>query len=330
MVTLHYPTDPARARFYQDRNPKIAMLRRAPWHDYSRPSTYLVTIVTKDRHRCLGKLERNADGTVHIALSMLGTLILNQQLTTITEHYPMVVVWYVCIMPDHIHLILRVNAPLPEGKDLGAVIRGFKGGCTVLWRQLTGDATAQLFADGFNDKILLREGQLDNWARYLADNPRRLAEKTSHPDWFHALQHQVVAGRDCQVIGNRFLLDVPDKRAVIIHRRYTQEERKRLFEEWMRAGRAGAVLVSAGIAKDEQRVINEAFLRGIAVIKLCQYGFGPLYKPKGRLFDACREGRYLEVSPWPASTLKETITREQCLALNAMAERLEAESRDRL
>ena len=33
----------------------------------------------------------------------------------------------------HIHLLLRVGEPLPEGKHLGMVIRGFKTGCTRAW-----------------------------------------------------------------------------------------------------------------------------------------------------------------------------------------------------
>lgn len=34
-----------------------------------------------------------------------------------------------------------------------------------------------LFEPGYNDKILLHEGQQDNWKRYLDDTPRRLAIK---------------------------------------------------------------------------------------------------------------------------------------------------------
>ena len=32
-----------------------------------------------------------------------------------------------------------------------------------------------LFAKGFNDQILLRDGQLERWLNYLKDNPRRKA-----------------------------------------------------------------------------------------------------------------------------------------------------------
>ncbi|MBQ8936873.1 MAG: DUF418 domain-containing protein [Bacteroidaceae bacterium] len=39
------------------------------------------------------------------------------------------------MMPDHIHLLLRVNGPMPEGKHLGIVVRGFKTGCSRAWWQ---------------------------------------------------------------------------------------------------------------------------------------------------------------------------------------------------
>ena len=45
-----------------------------------------------------------------------------------------------------------------------------------------------------------------------------------------------VAGRSCQIVGNRFLLDIPDKMAVIVHRRNTDEENARLRDEWLACG----------------------------------------------------------------------------------------------
>ena len=38
-----------------------------------------------------------------------------------------------------------------------------------------------LFAPGYNDKLLLRQGQLQRWLHYLQDNPRRLLMKREHP-----------------------------------------------------------------------------------------------------------------------------------------------------
>lgn len=131
-----------------------------------------------------------------------------------------------------------------------------------------------------------------------------------------------VAGEKCQVVGNRFLLDIPDKMAVIVHRRYTDEENARLREEWLSCGERGGVLVSAAIAPKEKEVLREAMNRGYSIILLRENGFPPLYKPSGESFDACAEGLLLQVSPWEFHMEKKVITREQCLHLNAMAERI--------
>jgi hypothetical protein len=40
------------------------------------------------------------------------------------------------------------------------------------------------------------------------------------------------------------------------------------------------------------------------------------------LFDACASGRVLILSPWPYDANKRHISREECVALNAMAEEI--------
>ena len=47
-----------------------------------------------------------------------------------------------------------------------------------------------------------------------------------------------------------------------------------------------------------------------------------LYKPSGEGFDACSEGLLLQISPWEFHMEKKTISRAQCLELNAMAEKI--------
>lgn len=113
-------------------------------------------------------------------------------------------------MPDHLHAILFVKEKMEE--PLGMALRGFKQKCNQHYRELilgvssaalstqqtrqaqqTGRPTQKkdrrgedrthglLFARGFNDKLLLREGQLQRWLDYLHDNPRRLLMKREQP-----------------------------------------------------------------------------------------------------------------------------------------------------
>ena len=113
--------------------------RRAPWHDYNLPGIYMLTLVTDQRRRVFGSIEgrsRAARGTPeypHLRLSPLGKQVLEQEVKKIQKFYPMVEVWKVTLMPDHIHLLVCVRERLPEGKHLGLVVSGFKAGCTQAW-----------------------------------------------------------------------------------------------------------------------------------------------------------------------------------------------------
>ena len=386
-----------------------SMKRRCPWHDYHGKGTYMLTLVVEGRMPLLGRLAgrvdaRPGDGDApKVMLSELGAAIAKEEIPKIHKYYPQVEVWRVCIMPDHIHLIVRVKEDLRGGQameslgtearggqasaltrggnfaltrganfaqteganqalaneatralkgegtptlarkeevagsigmtakrekemgSLGMVIKGFKMGCNKAYWRIYGMNTAPrkgLFELGYNDKVLLHERQLEGWKKYLDDNPRRLMVKRMNPELFTVMQNKEVAGHRCQMVGNCFLLDIPDKVAVVVHRRYSEEELSRLREEWLACGERGGVLVSAAISAKEKEVLREAMNRGYRIVLLRENGFPRLYKPCGESFDACSEGLLLQISPWDYHMEKKTITREQCLELNEMAERI--------
>ena len=310
-----------------------SMKRRSPWHDYRRVGTYMLTLVVEGRRPLLGAIKGSPEvphgspGSPCVELSELGLAILNDEIGKITRFYPQVVVWKVCIMPDHIHMIVRVREEMPKGKHLGTVITGFKFGCNQAYWTLNGmkgPSLQGLFEKGYNDKFLLHEGQYENWKAYLDDNPRRLLLKRQNPQLFTVLDDMEIAGRKCQIVGNRFLLDIPDKMAVIVHRRYTDEESDSLREAWLACGERGGVLVSAAVSSKEKEVLREAMNRGYRIILLRDNGFSKFYKPSGESFDACSKGLLLQISPWPYHMERRTITRAQCLELNAMAEAIAA------
>ena len=304
-----------------------SMKRRTPWHDYSRMGTYMLTLVVRDRMPLFGTLKGSLEGNVapYVEHSALGTAIVQDEIQKIHHFYPQLEVWKLCVMPDHLHMIVRVNEDMGEGKHLGKVVAGFKSGCNnAYWKlfNMIEPPRQGLFKEGYCDKILMHEGQLDNWKHYLDDNPRRLMLKRQNPELFTVFTGMEVAGEQCQVVGNRFLLDIPDKMAVIVHRRYTDEENARLREEWQACGERGGVLVSAAISPKEKEVLREAMNRGYSIILLRENGFPKLYKPSGEAFDACAAGILLQISPWEFHMEKKVITRAQCLHLNAMAERI--------
>ena len=132
-------TDEKRAKGIPLDDIKPSQHRRANWQDYEDAAIYMVTIVIDGRTPLLGTLTGNfraPRGTAdfpHLVPSPLGRLILEQELPKIHTFYPQVEVWKATLMPDHLHLLLRVNATLPRGRQLGDIISGFKGGCSRAW-----------------------------------------------------------------------------------------------------------------------------------------------------------------------------------------------------
>ena len=113
--------------------------RRAEWQDYSGTGLYMITLCIEGRHPLFGHLEgiisakRGQTDFPHIVLSPLGRTVLEGELPKIHRFYPQIEVWQAAMMPDHLHLLLYVAEPLPQGKKLGDIIRSFKGGCSRAW-----------------------------------------------------------------------------------------------------------------------------------------------------------------------------------------------------
>ncbi|MBO5642116.1 MAG: hypothetical protein J5900_06740 [Prevotella sp.] len=176
-----------------------------------------------------------------------------------------------------------------------------------------------LFAKGYNDRILLRQGQLERWLHYLKDNPRRLLMKRENPELFRVQRGLKYAGMSFSAIGNRFLLEKPMKVQVQCSRRMTDEEVQRRLDECLALARQGAVMVSPAISQGEKTIMRAVFDEGLPVIYLQENGFTDLAKPGGKRMEACARGQLLILAPWEHHNERLTIKRGQCLQLNDMA-----------
>ena len=226
-------------------------------------------------------------------------------------------------MPDHVHGIVYVTDRLP--RPLGHVVSYFKARCTAALRDMLtyGETESRdklvLWETGFNDRILQNAGQLDRWVDYLKDNPRRLWVKRHHRDWFTARRGITIGPWTVSVMGNSFLLDVPDKVQVQCSRSMSEGVIAALGDWALEQAAGGAVIVSPCISHGEKMVMKRVFEAGYPQIVLLENGFSPLTKPHGRQFDACAAGRLLLVAPWEHHNERRKITREQCMQLNALA-----------
>ena len=296
----------------------------------------MVTMVTEGRKPLFGKvvgrseaLELSAEAP-HIELSPLGEAIADIWQTIGCYHREVKVI-ALQMMPDHLHAILFVREQME--KPLGKVLLGVKHACNQAFREVMPVefvAVAQqharqerdnglLFAKGFNDQILLRDGQLERWLNYLKENPRRLLMKRENPDLFRVQRGLSFGGQSFSAIGNRFLLERPVKLQVQCSRSITEADLQAKLSAFMKAARQGAVLVSPAISQGEKVIMRAAFEEGLPLIYLEENGFTDLAKPGGKRMEACAKGQLLILAPWEHHNEKLTIKRGQCLELNEMA-----------
>ena len=294
------------------------MQRRSDYNDYTARRIYLVTMTTRDRHPLLGRLEGSIDQPT-IVPTPIGQAVISQW-TGIPRFYPQVMIIATCLMPDHFHGILFVKEQLSV--HMGQIVRGFKQGCTKDYRRLTGNDTASLWSEGYNDRILKEEGQLNRWIDYLNDNPRRLAMKRVHPDLFRVTTAMPLLGTTFSSMGNMFLLRKPERLQVQCSRELTSEQIEKRKSFFLARAAEGAVLVSPSISTGERIIMRAAFNAGYSLILLMKKGFHQLQKPPGHYFDACAEGRMLWLSPFAYSNRPVPLHRECCLMLNEYARRI--------
>ena len=332
----------SQAKFAGEKRP--SMQRRCVGHDYTERQMYMLTMTTEGRRPLFGEVvgrssaEADSEDAPCVELSELGRRV-EAEWRGIPRYYPQIEVIALQMMPDHLHGILFVRERLPV--DLSRVVRGFKTGCNRAFRELFPSvpcvATQSqhtkpqqtkpkddrshglLFARGFNDKLLLREGQLQRWLDYLRDNPRRLLMKREQPDLFRVQRGLTIGSQTFSAIGNRFLLQRPVRLQVQCSRRLTTEEIAERTAWFLAQARRGAVLVSPCISPGEKAVMRVAFAEGLPLIVLQENGFTDLAKPGGSRIEACARGQLLLLAPWEHHNERITIQRGQCLALNDMA-----------
>ena len=122
---------------------KPSMKRRASGHDYTERRFYMITLETEGRLPLFGHLagnpfaEAGSSDAPHIILSELGKAVQDEWFS-IPAFYPQIDVIALQMMPDHLHGILFVKAPIPP--HLGQVISGFKAGCRKAQRRLEAQA----------------------------------------------------------------------------------------------------------------------------------------------------------------------------------------------
>ena len=284
-------------------------------HDYTRVGFYMITILSAGRRRLFGECRDN-----RVALSEAGKIV-KRRWHEIPLHRPAIETNTVVVMPDHLHGIVYVKEHLP--KPVGLTIRGFKSGVTSELRKRLADPKLNVWEEGYHDRVVMNSDTLRAERHYIHDNPRRYCVRKANPELFvrvNRLEHPRLAhGHKWAGFGNLFLIRKPDMLPVRVSRSVAPHELAAIKGEVKEQAWRGAVVVSPFISPGEKeiaRAVMEQEYGSLILIK--PDGFPPLYKPSGRYFDLCAQGRLLVLSPFPHTGRAQPLTRQRCLEMNAL------------
>ena len=107
--------------------------------DYKGRAIYHFTLPVEERFPLFGTLEGERAETAFVRLNPFGRRVC-QMLCGLAQFYAgkgfALKVLAQKVMPDHVHLVIQVLEPLPQ--SIGAVVRGFKSGCTKVYKDMYG------------------------------------------------------------------------------------------------------------------------------------------------------------------------------------------------
>ena len=145
---------------------------RLPDYDYDQNGAYFITICTQDRKPILGHIVGGgALDAPSVILSQIGKIAHKYILSSNRMNGPTIEKYV--IMPDHIHLILRVDvaaakgtsrAPSPTNAAVPHFVSTFKRFCHR-------DVGSQIFQRSYYDHVIRNQKDYDEIWEYIENNP---------------------------------------------------------------------------------------------------------------------------------------------------------------
>ena len=148
--------------------------------DYSSAGAYFITVCIKDRRPILWK---NVGAAIsrpdQVPLSAIGQIV-DTAIAQIPDHYSNIRLDKYCIMPDHIHLILFIDAD-ENGQQIAAPTISNVIGQMKRWASK--QAGYSIWQKSFIDRVIRNEqGYLAVW-EYIDNNPIKMDTANDFPDF---------------------------------------------------------------------------------------------------------------------------------------------------
>ena len=150
--------------------------------DYKGRAIYHFTLPVEERFPLFGVIDGESAETAFVRLNPFGRRVC-QMLCGLAQFYAgkgfALKVLAQKVMPDHVHLVIQVLEPLPQ--SIGAVVRGFKSGCTKVYKEMygSGDNAAGVHGNGEENAAGVHGNAADGHERG-ADGHERGAEAPMH------------------------------------------------------------------------------------------------------------------------------------------------------
>lgn len=140
-------------------------------YDYSQNGAFFVTICTQDRRKILSDIV--GDG---FPVPKAYGIVAEEMIRQIPVKYQAVSVDTYVIMPDHIHLLLRIDQTLGMGNPsptLGNIIGWYKYQVTKQINAQFGQQGEKIFQRSYYDHVIHNQHDYNEVWEYIKNNPRK-------------------------------------------------------------------------------------------------------------------------------------------------------------
>lgn len=290
----------------------ISMGKRLNGFDYSSPYFYMVTLRRTDGYADFSTI--TGDPSTHFIHASPLTHRLSKAIRTFhTQWKCLHPIECFSIMPDHIHLILKIlptekraTLPLLVWQLMRSLERVYLEDATLQTPPNT-PTPSHLFLPDWHDWIITKREHLTVFTHYIRENPMRRWQRLTHAQNFQRIQNVTYRDHQWFAYGNPTLLNHPIIEGFQCSRKWkpTDTTWQEAIEKASRLG-PGCVGISTFMSPCEKACGNEIFKAGGSLIILHPEGFHDRWHPTRSKETLCAQGRLLFLSLYPASTHKLT------------------------
>ena len=291
--------------------------------DYTRPYFYMVTIKRSDGFPEFARVVGDAESH-YLEANAITRLFVDIIKTFHETWYCIEPITCFAIMPDHIHLLIKIR-DIEKRVSLAVIVRMLTRALEKTYFAAGGAATCKtltcggksgavdrsvgqhLFEKEWHDWIVKRDGQLVAFTQYIRENAERSWLRKSHREYFLCVNEISFLGRKWYGYGNVALLELPVLEPFRCSRKWV-ENGPEWCEAVARASRLGpgGAGVSTFMSPCEKACGHALGLAGGRWVVLSPEGFGERWHPSRGYEKFCAEGRMLFISLWPAMAREPT------------------------